>query len=128
FDGGVHRIGHAGPGFAFDNERPAHVEHLVPFRLASRPVTNEEFLEFVEAGGYRRPEWWLSDGWAAVEAGGWAAPLYWRQGEFGWTRMTLMGAVALEPQAPVCHVSYYEADAFARWAGKRLPTEAEWET
>jgi ergothioneine biosynthesis protein EgtB len=126
-DAGVQRIGHAGGGFAYDNEAPAHRVFLEPFRLASRLATNGEFLAFVEDGGYRRPELWLSAGWAAVQERRWEAPLYWEHEETGWSEFTLAGPRPLDPAAPVCHVSYYEADAFARWAGHRLPTEAEWE-
>lgn len=127
FPGGLAEIGHAGDAFAFDNEGPRHRVWLEPYRLADRLVTNAEWLAFVEAGGYRRPEFWLSEGWARVQAEGWTAPLYWREGEGGWREMSLHGLRALDPSAPVCHVSYYEAEAFAAWAGRRLPTEAEWE-
>jgi ergothioneine biosynthesis protein EgtB len=127
FAGGLVEIGHAGPGFAFDNEGPRHRLWLEPFRLADRLVTCGEYLDFIEAGGYRRPEFWLSDGWAAVQAQAWQAPLYWRDTAEGWRIFTLHGEQPLDPAEPVVHVSYYEADAFARWAGKRLPTEAEWE-
>jgi ergothioneine biosynthesis protein EgtB len=123
----VHRIGHEGGGFAFDNEGPAHRVFLESFRLASRLVTNGEYLDFVEAGGYRRPELWLSAGWAAVQERKWEAPFYWERDGAGWTEFTLAGVRPLDPGEPVCHVTYYEADAFARWAGHRLPTEAEWE-
>jgi ergothioneine biosynthesis protein EgtB len=125
---GLRRIGHPGGGFAFDNEGPAHTVYLDGFEVASRPVTNGEFLRFVEGGGYDRPEFWLSDGWAARHKNGWAAPLYWEQTPDGWSAFTLRGVRPLDPAGPVCHVSYYEADAYARWAGARLPTEAEWET
>ena len=130
---GVHRIGHAhgsADAFAFDNEGPAHRVFLEPFRLATRLATNGEYLAFIDDGGYRRPELWLSAGWAAVQDRHWDAPLYWERTADGWTEFTLGGTRALEHAAlaePVCHVSYYEADAFARWAGHRLPTEAEWE-
>ena len=126
-EGGLVEIGHHGAGFAYDNEAPRHRSYLAPFRLASRLVTNAEFLDFVEDGGYRRPELWLSDGFAAAQAGGWEAPLHWRKREGRWSRFTLHGVQPLDPDAPVCHVSHYEADAYARFAGARLPTEAEWE-
>ncbi|NUR22457.1 ergothioneine biosynthesis protein EgtB [Frateuria sp.] len=122
---GVLEIGSAGEGFAFDNETPRHAVLLAPHALASRPVTNEEFAAFVHDGGYREPSLWLSDGWATVQHEGWQRPLYWQPdlaSVFG-----LAGVRALDPAAPACHLSYYEADAFARWAGARLPTEAEWE-
>ena len=127
FDGGVCEIGHAGPGFAFDNEGPRHAVLLQPYRLGSRPVTAAEYLEFMEDDGYRRPEFWMSDGWATVQAEGWTAPLYWRRIDAKWLSMTLSGLREINTQAPVVHLSYYEADAYARWAGHRLPTEAEWE-
>ena len=127
FAGGLRQIGHAGTGFAFDNEGPRHKVWLEPFRLASRLVTCGEYRAFIEGGGYRRPELWLSDGWAAVQQEGWTAPLYWRRDQEGWTIFTLAGRRAVDPAEPVCHVSFYEADAFARWSGKRLPSEAEWE-
>jgi ergothioneine biosynthesis protein EgtB len=129
FDGGVVETGHAGAGFAFDNESPRHGVALRPFRLATRPVTNREWLAFVEAGGYADPQLWLSDGWDTVQAQRWQAPLYWQLAEDGRTRlqMTLAGLQPLAPDAPVAHVSFFEADAYARWAGKRLPTEFEWE-
>jgi ergothioneine biosynthesis protein EgtB len=127
FSGGLKEIGHAGPGFAFDNETPRHRVWLDPFRLASRPVTCGEFAEFVAAGGYAEPEFWLSDGWTTVLQQGWEAPLYWRRADDGWRIFTLSGEKRLDPAEPVVHVSFYEADAYAKWAGKRLPTEAEWE-
>jgi ergothioneine biosynthesis protein EgtB len=127
FKGGLVEIGHGGNGFAFDNESPRHKVWLEPFRLASRLVTNGEYLAFIEEGGYRRAEFWLSDGWAAVQAQGWQAPLYWEKGEDGWSHFTLSGVREIDPFAPVVHVSHYEASAFAAWAGRRLPTEAEWE-
>ncbi len=126
-DEGVYEIGHCGAGFAFDNESPRHKIFLQAFRLATRLVSNSEFLEFIVDGGYRRPELWLSDGWDQVRASGWKAPLYWTESEDGWSVFTLHGVMPVDPQEPVCHISFYEADAYARWAGKRLPNEAEWE-
>jgi len=126
FEGGLRSIGaRDGEGFRFDNEMPRHRVWIEPFRLASRPVSNGEYREFVRGGGYEDPRHWLSDGWATVQAERWRHPLYWSEdleSEF-----TLGGRRALQADAPVCHVSFYEADAFARWAGGRLPTEAEWE-
>ncbi|MBQ1543729.1 MAG: ergothioneine biosynthesis protein EgtB [Caulobacteraceae bacterium] len=127
FDGGEAEIGHDGAGFAFDNETPRHRALLAPFRLADRLVTNGEWMAFMADGGYERPQFWLSDGWACAQAEGWTAPLYWRRDGEAWTALTLAGPGPVDPDGPVEHVSYYEADAFARWAGKRLPTEAEWE-
>jgi ergothioneine biosynthesis protein EgtB len=127
FAGGLVEIGHCGDSFAFDNETPRHKVWLDPFRLAARPVTCGEFLEFIDAGGYRDPEFWLSDGWATVSAEGWKAPLYWDADDGGWSIFTLSGRRRLNPAEPVCHVSFFEADAFAKWSGKRLPREAEWE-
>lgn len=127
FDGGLAEIGHDGSGFAFDNEGPRHKVWIEPYRLASRLSTCGEYLAFVEDGGYRRAELWLSDGWAAVGREGWTAPLYWREGEDGWEVFTLSGVRRLDLAEPVSHLSYFEADAFARWSGARLPTEAEWE-
>ncbi len=127
FAGGLSELGHEGDTFSFDNERPRHRVWLEPYELASRPVTNGEYLDFVADGGYERPELWLSDGWATVQSRGWSGPLYWKRAEEGWTALTLGGVRPLAPAEPVCHVSHYEADAYARWAGARLPTEAEWE-
>jgi ergothioneine biosynthesis protein EgtB len=120
-------VGYEGTGFAFDNEGPAHQVLLTPFALAERLVTCGQWLEFMADGGYRRPELWLSDGWAAVNGSGWDAPLYWVEDEGAWTVFTLNGRRPVVEDEPVCHVSYYEADAFATWAGVRLPTEFEWE-
>ena len=131
FAGGLKEIGYGGSDLCFDNETPRHTVYTDAFRLASRPVTCEEYLAFMEDGGYRRPELWLSEGWGTVQSERWDAPLYWRRAESGrWEVFTLGGLVPLEEllPTPVCHVSYFEADAYARWAGKRLPTEAEWET
>ena len=127
FDGGLVTIGHAGSGFAFDNEGPAHPVFLQPFALAHDLVTNADWIRFISDGGYSRPEFWLADGWATVKAEGWDAPAYWREEDGVWTVLGLAGRRPVDPAAPVRHVSVYEADAFARWAGKRLPTEAEWE-
>ena len=125
---GIVGIGHPGGDFAFDNETPRHQALLAPFRIADRPVTNGEWLGFIEAGGYRDPLHWMSDGWATCQAEGWEAPLYWERGADGeWRAFGLGGLRALDPDAPVRHVSWYEADAFARWSGRRLPTEQEWE-
>ena len=139
FEGGLVEIGHAGDGFAFDNETPRHKVWLEPFALASRLVTQGEFAVFIAEGGYRDPRWWLSAGWDWVQAGGRQAPLYWRRGAGetddpdapngpdGWQVFTLHGMVPLDAATPAAHLNYFEADAFARWAGARLPTEAEWE-
>jgi len=133
FDGGIHAIGHAGDGFAFDNESPRHEVLLQPFRLASRAVTNREYLEFMEDGGYRRPQLWLSDGWDVVSTQAWNAPLYWEKNDDGkWQQFVLNGTrrtgmKVVDPAEPVCHVSFYEADAYARWSDARLLTEEEWE-
>ncbi len=129
FDGGLVEIGHDGAGFAFDNEGPRHRLWQEPFVLASRLSTNGEYLAFIADDGYRRPEFWLSEGWATLQREGWRAPLYWREDEQGeFSLFTLHGARPLDPAEPVGHLSFYEADAFARWSGRRLPTEAEWET
>ena len=132
FDEAVREIGDAGGGFAFDNERPRHRTLVPAFRFASRLVTAGEYAEFILDRGYQRPELWLSDGWATVQREGWQAPLYWRNdggdGDAGdFTVYTLGGRRAIDPDEPLLHVSFYEADAYARWAGARLPTEAEWE-
>jgi len=126
--GGLVEIGHGGDNFAFDCEGPRHKIWLEPFKLASRPVSNGEFLSFIEDHGYQRPELWLSEGWATCREHGWQAPLYWQlTADSDWQIFTLAGLRPLNPDAPVCHVSFFEADAYARWAGKRLPREAEWE-
>jgi len=129
--GGLVEVGHDGTGFAYDNERPRFTTYLQPFRIADRLVTSAEWLEFMSDGGYRRPELWLSDGWGLVQTDGWDAPLYWDRPADGtdadWTVFTLEGDRPVEPAEPVVHVSYHEADAFARWRGARLPTESEWE-
>ena len=127
FDGGLVEIGHGGAGFAFDNEGPAHRVWLEPYAMANDLVSNADWFAFIADGGYARPELWLSDGWATVQAETWDAPLYWRRDGDGWTTMSLAGLSPVDPAAPVRHLSFYEADAYARWAGKRLPTEAEWE-
>ena len=129
-DGGLVEVGHGGPGFGFDNESPRHAAHLSAFALADRLVTCGEWLEFMDDGGYRRPDLWLSDGWAAVNDHGWDAPLYWDTAagtSDSWEVFTLAGRQPLHPAQPVVHVSLYEADAYARWRGARLPTEIEWE-
>jgi len=136
FPGGLTEIGYQDPArragleFCFDNETPRHKVYLEPFRLASRPVSCGEYLAFMEDGGYRRADLWLSEGWNTVRGEGWEAPLYWRRGENGWEMFTLRGFAPVEDLlgTPVCHISYFEADAYAHWAGKSLPSEAEWET
>jgi ergothioneine biosynthesis protein EgtB len=128
WDEGIYEIGHvAGTGFAFDNEEPRHKVYLQPFQFASRCVTNGEYLEFINDGGYQHAELWLSDGWDQVTAKSWEAPLYWQKREGEWWNYAATGWRRVEPDEPVCHVSYYEADAYAQWAGARLTTEAEWE-
>jgi ergothioneine biosynthesis protein EgtB len=124
---GIHTVGHQGPGFCFDNEAPAHRALVGPVRICRRLVSNREWLAFMSDSGYSRPELWLSDGFAVAAAEGWTAPGHWRQIDGVWQTFTLGGLRPIEPDLPVCHVSYYEADAFARWAGKHLPSEAEWE-
>ena len=126
-EGGIHLIGHQGDGFAFDNECPQHEVLLQPFQIASRDVTNAEYLEFIEDGGYRRPELWLSAGWDTVNAQGWMAPLYWEQDDGEWWLFAHREMKRVDPAEPVCHISYFEADAYARWRGARLPSEQEWE-
>jgi ergothioneine biosynthesis protein EgtB len=125
--GGLHEIGYDQAGFCYDNEQPRHQVFLRDFVLADRLVTNGEYLEFVSTGGYSDFRHWLSDGWNTVQQNGWTSPLYWKQIDGDWYEITLRGLVRLQPHQPVCHVSYYEAEAFASWAGKRLPTEPEWE-
>ena len=125
--GGVKTIGHAGDEFCFDNETPRHEVLVRDFAIATQPVTHGEFAEFIEDGGYRRPELWLSAGWDAVRTRGWQAPLYWERIGSRWHTFTLHGIAEIEANTPLCHVSFYEAEAYARWANARLPTEAEWE-
>jgi ergothioneine biosynthesis protein EgtB len=127
FDENLHSIGFAGDGFSFDNETPRHQVFLNRFSIASRLVSNSDYLEFMRDGGYSRSEFWLSDGWDAVKAQQWKAPLYWEEHDGRWTAFTTSGFQPLDLDEPACHISYYEADAYARWAGARLPSEAEWE-
>jgi ergothioneine biosynthesis protein EgtB len=128
FDGGNRNLGHEGSDFCFDNETPRHIAYLAPYLLADRLVTCGEYLAFMEDGGYKRPELWLSDGWECRLREGWEAPLYWeREHGGGWQRFSLTGLHEVDANIPVCNVSFYEADAYARWAGARLPTEGEWE-
>ena len=127
FAGGIIPVGHAKDVFAFDNEKPRHLVLLRPYRLASRLITCGEYLDFMADGGYSRPEFWLSDGWAIVQSQAWTAPLYWSHGDDGWRTFTLQGQQPVRTDEPVIHVSFYEAAAYAAWAGKRLPTEFEWE-
>lgn len=129
FEGGLREVGHGTEGFCFDNEQPRHRVWMEPYSLANRLVTCAEYAEFMTDGGYRRPEFWLSAGWMAVQSLGWRAPLYWTTESGEWSVFTLRGEMPLArmEQAPVCHMSYFEADAYARWAGRRLPTEFEWE-
>jgi len=128
FEEGLYEIGHAGEGFCYDNEGPRHRYFLAAFELASRLVSNGEYLAFMEDGGYEQPTRWLSAGWATVDAQGWQAPSYWQRDDDGrWLQFTLSGLRPVDPHEPVCHLSYFEADAYARWAGARLPTEQEWE-
>jgi len=126
-EAGLYEVGHAGNGFGFDNEAPRHKVWLEGFCIATHPVTHGDWIEFIEDGGYRRPELWLSAGWDAVTARGWQAPQYWEKRDGRWRVFTLHGEAPVDPLTPVCHVSFYEAEAFARWADERLPTEAEWE-
>ncbi len=127
FEGGLVEIGHSGEGFAYDNEGPRHRAWLEPYRLADRPVTNGEYRAFMEDGGYERAELWLSDGFAVVQENEWSEPFYWERRGGDWWQYTLGGMRPVDPSEPACHLSYYEADAYARWAGARLPTEEEWE-
>lgn len=127
FDGGLFDIGNQGRGFGYDNEYPEHKAYLNSYKLGSRLVTNSEYIEFIEDGGYETPEIWLSEGWATVETNNWKAPLYWQKQNGEWMQFTLTGLRKVEQDEPVTHVSYFEADAYARWAGSRLPTESEWE-
>ncbi len=127
YPGGLYETGASGSGFAYDNELPRHRCWAEDFLLADRPVSNADFLEFIADGGYREPRWWLSEGWAAAQSSGWQAPLYWENRDGEWWHFTLGGMRPVDPAAPVAHVSLYEADAYAGWAGRRLPTEVEWE-
>jgi ergothioneine biosynthesis protein EgtB len=124
---GIYEVGHVDPGFCFDNERPRHRVLLESFRVSSGAVTNGEYLDFIDSGGYESAACWLSDGWRTVVDEQWEAPLYWNRVDGAWEEFTLAGQRPLDLDAPVAHLSYYEADAFARWCGKRLPTEFEWE-
>jgi ergothioneine biosynthesis protein EgtB len=124
---GIHAVGHDGDGYCFDNELPRHEELIHAGRIARYLVTNRDWLDFIADDGYATPMLWLSDGWAAVQAEGWRAPAYWRRRDDEWSTLTLAGLAPVDLDAPVCHISYYEAEAFARWAGKHLPSEAEWE-
>ncbi len=127
FAGELQEIGHDGPGFAFDNEGPRHRAYVGPFALATRPVTCGEYLDFMRDGGYDETRLWLSEGWGTVQRHGWRAPLYWEEHDGRWFQFTLAGLREIVAAEPVCHLSYFEADAYARWAGARLPTEQEWE-
>ncbi|MGO8670648.1 MAG: ergothioneine biosynthesis protein EgtB [Capsulimonadaceae bacterium] len=127
FDGGLVWIGHDGGGFAFDNEGPCHQVFLQPYALGSRLVTSGEYLAFMDDDGYRRPELWLAEGWSTIQARGWDSPLYWEKHDGEWWQFTLTGMRLVAPDEPVCHVSFFEAEAYASWAGVRLPTEFEWE-
>jgi ergothioneine biosynthesis protein EgtB len=127
YPGGIRQAGHNGNGFAWDNEAPRHDVLIHPFRLADRLVTNGEWIDFMADGGYRTAALWLADGWTTINREGWETPLYWEQCDGQWLLMSLEGLQPIERAAPVAHISYYEADAFARWSGRRLPTEFEWE-
>lgn len=127
YDGGVFEIGQEGTGFSYDCENPRHKTYLAPFQLANRPVSNRDWIEFMDAGGYKTPTLWLMDGWATCQREAWETPLYWWNKDGDWWTFTLRGPQPVNLDAPVVHISYYEAEAYARWAGGRLPTEAEWE-
>lgn len=127
YSGGIRKVGHEGAGFSWDNEKPCHDVLVRPFRLADRLVTNGEWLDFMADNGYRTPSLWLADGWTLINREQWRSPLYWEEHSSGWHQMSLEGLAPVQRADPVCHVSYFEADAYARWAGKRLPTEFEWE-
>ena len=127
FAAGPRQIGHDGSGFAFDNEGPRHTAWIPDFEIASHPVTNGDFARFIDDGGYRRPDLWLAAGWDQVATHGWEAPMYWERRDGAWDTFTLHGMAPVEPNTPACHLSFFEADAYARWAGARLPTESEWE-
>lgn len=127
FDEGIRKVGHDGQGFGYDNEFPRHKTYIHNFELASRLVTNREFIEFIEAGTYQEPKWWLDEGFSTIRDEGWKAPLHWQKVDGKWHQFTLSGLEEIDPNEPVTHVSYYEADAYARWKGCRLPTEQEWE-
>ena len=127
YSGGLYSIGHQGDEFAFDNESPRHQTYLQDYKLGNRLVTNGEYLEFIQTGGYQEAKYWLAEGWATVQAHQWRSPLYWQLIDNDWYVMTLGGLQRVDERKPVCHVSFYEADAYATWKGKRLPTEAEWE-
>lgn len=127
FSGGMQTIGYSGNGFAYDNESPRHQVYLPPFQLASRLITNGEYLQFIEDKGYHRSEFWLADAWTTIQQNNWQAPLYWQKIDGKWWQYTLRGLQPVQENAPVHHISYYEADAYATWTGKRLPTEFEWE-
>ena len=127
YEAGAYEIGHTGKDFSFDNEGPQHQIMIPSFSLASRPVINSEWKQFIDEGGYERPELWLSDGWSTIKDKHWSCPLYWKKIENNWMTISLSGLHPLDMNSPVCNISYYEADAYARWANKRLPTEFEWE-
>ena len=128
FDEGIYETGHPENDFGYDNEFPRHKEYLKSFSIANRLITNREYIDFIESGGYEKTELWLSDGFAAAQKENWRAPMYWKKKDGEWWNFKLTGFHKVDPHEPVCHVSYYEADAYARWAGYRLPSEAEWET